>query len=81
MENLVYGGLTKAIGLSNFNMKQIQRILDNCRIKPDNLQNENHLYLQEPELVQFCKDNGIVFTAYSSLGTRGVRESMGFSWT
>lgn len=80
MEDQVYGGLTKAIGLSNFNVNQIKRILDNCRIKPDNLQNENHLYLQEPELVKFCKDNEIVFTAYSSLGTRGVRESMGFSW-
>lgn len=81
MENQVDLGRTKAIGLSNFNIVQIQRILDNCRIQPDNVQNENHLYLQEPELVKFCKDNGIAMTAYSCLGTRGVREATGMSWT
>jgi aldehyde reductase len=34
MEKLVELGLVKAIGLSNFNSKQIQRILDVCSIKP-----------------------------------------------
>lgn len=81
MEDQVDSGRTKRIGLSNFNAKQIQRILDNCRIQPDNLQNENHLYLQEPELVEFCKANGIAMTAYSCLGTKGSREAYGMSWT
>lgn len=81
MEEQVNNGLTKAIGLSNFNTKQIQRILDNCKIKPDAVENENHLYLQEPEFVKFCNDNGIKMIAYSSLGTRNVRKSMNMSWT
>lgn len=81
MEDQVDSGRTKAIGLSNFNVKQIRRILDACRIVPDNLQNENHLYLQEPELVGFCKENGIAMTAYSCLGTKGARETMGMTWT
>lgn len=81
MEDQVDCGRTKQIGLSNFNMKQIQRILDNCRIQPDNLQNENHLYLQEHELVEFCKENRITMTAYSCLGTKGSREVYGMSWT
>ena len=34
MEQLVDEGLVKAIGLSNFHPNQIQRVLDNCRIKP-----------------------------------------------
>ena len=38
MEKLVDLGLTKSIGLSNFNSKQIQRVLDICRIKPAMLQ-------------------------------------------
>lgn len=74
-------GRTKAIGLSNFNVKQIQKILDNCMIKPDILQVENHLYLQQPELVDFCKDNGIVVTAFSCLGTKGGRGMLGMKWT
>ena len=34
MEKLVLKGLCKSIGLSNFNSKQIQELLDNCFIKP-----------------------------------------------
>lgn len=81
MEEQVNSGRTKAIGLSNFNIGQIQRVLDNCTIKPDNLQVEHHLYLQQPELVEFCKKNEIVVTAYSCLGARGGREVLGMNWT
>ncbi|XP_026808981.1 1,5-anhydro-D-fructose reductase-like [Rhopalosiphum maidis] len=81
MEKQVTDGRAKAIGLSNFNIQQIQRVLDNCKIKPDNLQIENHLYLQQPELVEYCKSNDIVVTAYSCLGAKGGREVMGLNWT
>ncbi|XP_025422832.1 NADPH-dependent D-xylose reductase II,III-like isoform X2 [Sipha flava] len=80
LEKQVDCGRIKAIGLSNFNIKQIQNVLDNCRIKPDNLQIEHHLYLQQPELVDFCKDNGIVVTAYSCLGSKNNREKMAINW-
>lgn len=81
MEKQVTCGRTKAIGLSNFNIRQIQRVLDNCKIKPDNLQVENHLYLQQPELVEFCKSNEIVVTAYSCLGSKNNREVFGMHST
>lgn len=80
MEKQVTDGRAKAIGLSNFNVKQIQKVLDNCRIKPDNLQVEHHLYLQQPELVDFCQKNGITVTAYSCLGTKGNRDLIGMKW-
>lgn len=38
MEQLVDKKLVKSIGVSNFNSKQIQRILDNTRIVPANNQ-------------------------------------------
>lgn len=72
MEKLVDAGLTRAIGISNFNKKQIQKILDNSRIKPKNLQLELQIYNQMPKLVDFCKQNDIVVTAYSSLGSPGA---------
>ncbi|XP_055590027.1 1,5-anhydro-D-fructose reductase [Uranotaenia lowii] len=77
MEKIVEAGLARNIGLSNFNQRQIQRILDNCQIKPANLQIENHIYLQQPELVKFCKTNGITVTAYSPLGSKGIEHILG----
>ncbi|XP_063703688.1 1,5-anhydro-D-fructose reductase [Culicoides brevitarsis] len=74
MEEMVEKGLTKHIGLSNFNEKQIQRIIDNCTIKPANLQIEMHLYLQQRELLKFCYENDITVTAYSPLGSAGIEK-------
>lgn len=38
METLVENGLTKSIGVSNFNKRQIQEILDVATVKPVNNQ-------------------------------------------
>lgn len=72
MEEMVDLGLTKSIGLSNFNESQIQRILDDSRIPPAVLQIEVHLYMQQHDLVDFCKKNEIAVTAYSPLGSKGI---------
>lgn len=71
MEAQVDAGRAKAIGLSNFNIPQIERILKVARIPPANLQVELHLYFQQKELVEFCKKHDIVVCAYSPLGSRG----------
>ena len=51
MEKQVVDGLTKAIGLSNFNTKQIDRILNAARVPISMLQIELHLYFQQQEMV------------------------------
>lgn len=76
MEEQVDKGLAKAIGLSNFNISQITRILKNARILPSSLQIELHAYNQQNELVDFCKKNNIVVTAYSPLGNPGLSNFM-----
>ena len=38
MEDLVKKGLVRSIGLSNFNMGQMKRIMSSCKIVPANLQ-------------------------------------------
>lgn len=38
MEQLVDAGLVRSIGISNFNSRQVARLLENCRIKPVNNQ-------------------------------------------
>ena len=69
MEALVSEGLVKAIGLSNFNSGQIDAIIEAGTIKPAVLQVEIHPYFSQEPLVAFCKERGIVPTAYSPLGT------------
>ncbi|XP_034238037.1 1,5-anhydro-D-fructose reductase-like [Thrips palmi] len=71
LEAEVEAGRARAIGVSNFNESQVQRILDNCTIPPANHQVEMHLYLQQKDLVAFCKDKGITVTAYSPFGSPG----------
>lgn len=67
-------GLIKHIGVSNFNERQIQRLLDNSSLKPEVLQVELHVYFQQKPLVKFCKENNIIVTAYSPLGSPGVNK-------
>ncbi|XP_036327608.1 1,5-anhydro-D-fructose reductase-like [Rhagoletis pomonella] len=69
LEDLVDVGLCRTIGLSNFNIEQITRVLDAARIKPANLQVECHPYLNQSKLIDFCRQTNIVVTAYSPLGS------------
>ncbi|XP_015121681.1 aldo-keto reductase family 1 member B1 [Diachasma alloeum] len=69
MEGVLQKGLTKNIGVSNFNSEQIERLLKNCKVKPVTNQIEVHPYLTQKELSKFCKDRGITVTAYCPLGS------------
>ena len=68
MENLVKKGLVKSIGVSNFNIKQLQEVLDNCEIKPVCNQFEIHPLLHNDELVNFCHKNDVAVVAYAPFG-------------
>ncbi|KAF4112269.1 aldo-keto reductase family 1 member A1-B isoform X1 [Onychostoma macrolepis] len=69
MEKLVGKGLVRAIGLSNFNSRQIDDVLSVASVKPTVLQVESHPYLAQVELLAHCRDRGLVMTAYSPLGS------------
>lgn len=69
MEGVQKKGLTKSIGLSNFNSEQIDRVLKAATVKPVTNQVECHPYLNQKKLAAFCKERGIVLTAYSPLGS------------
>ncbi|XP_069498482.1 aldo-keto reductase family 1 member A1 isoform X2 [Ambystoma mexicanum] len=69
MEKLVEKGLVRAVGLSNFNSRQVDDVISIATVKPAVLQVECHPYLAQHELLAHCKARGIVLTGYSPLGS------------
>ena len=68
MESLVDHGRCRAIGLSDLTLDGLLPIYESARIKPAVVQVESHPYLPQTELLEFCKEKGIVFLAGAPLG-------------
>ena len=75
MESLVDRGRCRAIGLSDISLNELLPIYESARIKPAVVQVEAHPYLPETELLQFCKEKGVVFLAFAPLG-HGLRPGL-----
>lgn len=74
MEKLVAKGLTRGIGISNFNGALILDLWKYATIKPATLQIEHHPYLTQEVLVKYVQGLGIQVTAYSSFGPSSYLE-------
>jgi diketogulonate reductase-like aldo/keto reductase len=68
LERLVDDGQCKAIGLSDVTLEKLQEIVAAARVKPAVVQVESHPYLPEWDLLDFCREQGIVFLAFAALG-------------
>ncbi len=75
MESLVDHGRCRAIGLSDIGLNDLLPVYNSARIKPAVVQVEAHPYLPETELLEFCKEMGIVFLAFAPLG-HGMRPGL-----
>ncbi|XP_013176900.1 PREDICTED: aldo-keto reductase AKR2E4-like [Papilio xuthus] len=69
LEAVLQKGLTRTIGVSNFNLQQMQRLLANCKVPPATNQIEINLNLGQKELVEYCQSKGLVVVAFTSFGT------------
>jgi alcohol dehydrogenase (NADP+) len=69
MEKGVDLGLTRHIGVSNFNISKLKEIWATARLYPEMNQVELHPFLQQNNLLDFCKENNIHLTAYAPLGS------------
>lgn len=65
-------GRVRSIGVSNFTVEQLQRIIDETGVVPATNQIELHPALQQNELVAFHEQHGIATTSWSPLGRGGL---------
>lgn len=68
MENLVTNGLVKSIGVCNFSLEQLEKLLAVSTIRPAVVQIELHAYCQQKDIRDFCKQQKIVVTGFCPLG-------------
>jgi diketogulonate reductase-like aldo/keto reductase len=68
LERLVDQGDCRSIGLSDITLEKLREIVSAARIKPSVVQVESHPYLPEWELLDFCREHGIVLQAFAAVG-------------
>lgn len=68
LAELVEEGNVMSIGVSNFTIRHLKEALQVSQVPISVNQVEFHPYLYQRELLEFCRKNGIVLTAYSPLG-------------
>jgi diketogulonate reductase-like aldo/keto reductase len=69
MEEFYEKGSTRSIGISNFNVSDINAILETCRIRPMVDQIKFHIGHQQQEIREHCARNEILVEGYSPLAT------------
>ncbi|CAK4033562.1 D-galacturonate reductase-like [Lecanosticta acicola] len=71
MEKLLKTGKVKAIGVSNYSVKFLEELLPHASVVPAANQIENHPYLPQQDIADYCREKGILIEAYSPLGSTG----------
>lgn len=75
MEDIYATGKVKAIGVSNFNVHDLENILPTAKIKPMVDQIQYYVGFTEPKITEFAKNNDILIEAYSPLATGGMLQN------
>ncbi|KAF5709927.1 reductase [Fusarium mundagurra] len=70
MEEIYASGKARAIGVSNWTIEGLKKLLSFAKVKPAVNQIEIHPFLPNEELVKFCQENDILPAAYSPLGSQ-----------
>ncbi|KAF4998428.1 glycerol dehydrogenase [Fusarium heterosporum] len=70
MEEVLASGKARAIGVSNWTIEGLKKLLSFAKVKPTVNQIEIHPFLPNEDLVKFCLENDILPAAYSPLGSQ-----------
>lgn len=73
MEKLYQAGRCRAIGVCNFEVPKLRRLLKICEIKPMVNQIERHPTFQQSEIADFCRRNGIQVMSYSPIARKNEK--------
>ncbi|OMJ27880.1 Prostaglandin F synthase [Smittium culicis] len=68
LEELYSKGIVRSIGVSNYQIKHLKELATYSTVTPAVNQCEFHPLLYTKDLVDYCKESGISFMAYSSFG-------------
>ncbi|KAK4253364.1 hypothetical protein QN277_010683 [Acacia crassicarpa] len=71
MENLLKEKLVRDIGVCNFTVTKLNKLLSFAHVLPSVCQMEMHPGWRNDKMIEACKKNGIQVTAYSPLGSSG----------
>lgn len=71
LEKLYHDGRVKAIGVCNFEVEHLERLLKECEVVPVLNQVECHPYLAQTKLKEFCAKHNIYVEAWSPLDQGG----------
>ena len=64
---LLEEGKVRAVGVSNFDVKQLRQVMK-AGVKPHVVQNWMDPFHPDVKVREFCRENDIVYTSYSTLG-------------
>jgi diketogulonate reductase-like aldo/keto reductase len=69
LQKIYDGGLAKNIGVSNYTVRHLEELLASSKVVPAVNQIEFHpfIYDEQKEVLEFCKQKGIIVEAYSPL--------------
>ena len=67
LEDIYKAGKAKSIGVSNYTIKHLEEMKEYASVTPAVNQVELHVFLQQPELLAYCKEHDIAVEAYSPL--------------
>lgn len=74
LEEIQANGGAKNIGVSNYTIRHLEAMKKYAKVMPAVNQVELHVFLQQPELIKYCHDEGIVIEAYSPLAHAKVMD-------
>lgn len=69
LEEAYEEGTIKAIGVSNFQIDDLENLFESAKVKPMINQIKYHIGSRDEELIQFCQEHDMVVEAYSPIGT------------